>query len=129
VSSAETFEAVLALRPELADGHARLTALVGDGRVDPALLALCRRRMGSLLGCDVHGGPTPPWSELSATGAACLDFAERFVLDVHGIDDGLAARVVDGLGPGGMVAFTTALAVFDGACRFERTIVQRAKEV
>lgn len=136
---ATPFERALGLRPELLADLKRFHALFWtDGRVDPVLLELCRLRIASLLGCAselrVRYEPArraglgeekiaalPRWPsapEFSAAERACLAFAEAFVIDVHSIDDALAAAVTEHLSPAEMVAFTEALAVFDGFARF-----------
>lgn len=110
---------------ELAAKHQRLLDLAADGRVDGRILALCRGRIATMLGCGTHAAASPPWNDLSPGEQACLDFTERFVLDPHGIDDDLAARVRDHLGDPGFVAFACALALFDGQCRNERMFSER----
>lgn len=109
----------LAQRPDLLGPLERLVELVEDGRIDVDLLAMCRRRVGTLLGCPAHAGPVPPRDALDDRQRACLDFAEMFVMDHHAITDDDAARVTSHLSDAEMVAFTTALAVYDGFCHFE----------
>jgi alkylhydroperoxidase family enzyme len=133
------FERALGLRPELLEDFKRFHALFWtEGRLDPVILELCRLRIATLLGCvsetRVRYEPArraglgedkiaalPRWP--SAPGftpaeRACLAFAEAFVVDVRSIDDELAAAVSEHLTPPEMVAFTEALAVFDGFARF-----------
>jgi alkylhydroperoxidase family enzyme len=132
-------EQVLGLRPELLADLKRFHALFWmDGRVDPVLLELCRLRIASLLGCTSETNvryeparraglgetkvaalsrwPTAP--DFTPAERACLAFAEAFVIDVHSIDDELAAAVSEHLSPPAMVALTEALAVFEGFMRF-----------
>lgn len=111
--------AVLADRPDLLERLERLAGRLDDGALDRRILELCRRRVGTLLGCPEHAGPIPSREELDARQRACLDFAERFVLDHHAITDADAARVGEHLTDAEMVALTSALAVYDGFCRFE----------
>src|SRR5262249_16908493 len=60
--------------------------------------------------------PTDPrFSELERAGLA---FAEKFVMDPHAISDDDAAAVTAHLSAREMVAFTEALALFDGVTRF-----------
>lgn len=136
---ATPFEQVLGLRPELLQDLRRFHALFfTDGRLDPILLELCRLRIAGLLRCASECGvryepalraglseakiaalprwPTAP--DFRPVERACLAFAEAFLLDVHSIDDELAAAVTEHLSPPEMVAFTEALAVFDGFTRF-----------
>lgn len=111
--------AVLADRPDLLERLGQLVSRVEDGRLDRRILELCRLRVGTLLGCPAHRGPVPPGAELDERQRVCLDFAEQFVLDHHAITDGDASRVTAHLSDAEMVALTTALAVYDGFCRFE----------
>ncbi len=112
-------EEALQERPELLERLRRLLGLVEDGRIDPAILDLCRKRVGTLLGCPIHAAALPARDDLGETERACLDFCELFVIDHAAITDADAARVTERLGDAGMVAFTTALALYDGFCRFE----------
>lgn len=133
------FEQVLGLRPELLADFRRFHALLfTEGRIDPVLLELCRLRIATLLGCESESrvryeparraglteskiAALPRWpeaAEFRPVERACLAFAEAFVLDAHSIDDDLAAAVTAHLSPAEMVAFTEALAVFDGFTRF-----------
>ena len=50
---------------------------------------------------------------------ACLAFAEKFVLEPHGLSDEDATAVSTHLSAAEMVAFTEALALFDGFARFQ----------
>jgi hypothetical protein len=113
---------LLAGRPDLVAGIERLTGLVEDGRIDPEILSLCRRRVGTLLGCPAHAGPVPAREQMDETQRACVDFAEMFVMDHQAITDDDARRVTDQIGDPGLVTLTTALAVYDGFCRFEHVM-------
>jgi alkylhydroperoxidase family enzyme len=126
----------LELRPELASLYRTFEGrLWRDRLVDPVLLELCRMRIAGLLG-DTAGavartpgvdvgeeradrladGPTDPaFDDLHRAGLA---FAEQFVIDPHGVTDDLFAAVAEHLTPPEMVAFTTALGLFDGMSRF-----------
>jgi alkylhydroperoxidase family enzyme len=136
---ATPFEEALGLRPELlADLKCFHALFWSDGRIDPVLLELCRLRIASVLGCSSEArvryeparlaglreekiAALPRWPtapDFTAAERACLAFAEAFVIDVHSIDDDLAAAVTEHLSPAEMVAFTEALAVFDGFMRF-----------
>jgi alkylhydroperoxidase family enzyme len=111
-------------RPDLLVRLTRLVDLVEDGRFDPQILAMCRKRVGTILACPTHAGRAPAREELDSRQLACLDFAEMFVLDHHSITDEDARAVTAHLSDAEMVVFTTALALYDGFCRFERTLVQ-----
>jgi alkylhydroperoxidase family enzyme len=137
--TAAPFDRVLGWRPELlADYRAFLTELWTGGAVDPVVLELCRLRVAQLLGCEaelrLRYEPAraaglgeakiallerwPTAAGFSEVERACLAYAEQFVLDVHGIDDGDAAALAAHLTPGGLVALTEALALFEGFARF-----------
>ena len=112
----------LASRPDLRAGIERLFAVVEDGRLDPDILGLCRKRVGTLLHCPNHAGAIPPRDQLTERQRSCVDFAEMFVLDHHAITDEQAGEVTRYLSDAEMVVLTTALAIYDGFCRFERTL-------
>lgn len=126
---------VATAHPEL---WARLSELVdacyAAGHVPPRTLELCRLRIAQLLGSEreqAHRRAEAPvedreltalrhWSqqeEFTAGERACLALAEQYVLDVHGIDDTTAARVVDVVGDDGYAALTVALGMFEGVVR------------
>lgn len=119
MTSLGTVPDALGSRPELLERLEHLVSVIEDGRLDRGILDLCRRRVGTLLGCPAHAGPVPSTDQLDARQQACLGFAEQFVLAHHEITDEDAGRVTGFLSDGEMVAFTTALAVYDGFCRFE----------
>jgi alkylhydroperoxidase family enzyme len=138
-----TFDAVFALRPELHALYREFTALLWSrGLVDPALLELCRLRVAQVLGCESAFGERHPaavaagldeekvralarWRDepvFEPLERAALVFAEKFVLGPHDVTDGDVAALAAHLTPPQVVAFTEALAVFDGFTRF-RTIL------
>ena len=129
--------AVVGLRPELAERYDALAEQVWRSGVDPVLLELCRIRVAQLLG-DAAGAAlrTPRavaagldeqlvvrlgewWSHplFGTVERAALATAEQFVVDVHGVSDEGFAGVVQALGAPGAVAFSMALALFDGQSR------------
>lgn len=122
MTATPTVAQALADRPDLQAGVARLFAVVEDGRFDPEILDLCRRRVATLLRCPNHAAPVPPRDQLTVRQLACMDFAEAFVLDHHGITDEQSAAVTRHLSDAEMVVLTTALAIYDGFCRFEQTL-------
>jgi len=123
MSTTPTLAEALAGRPDLRAGIERLFAVVEDGRFDPEILDLCHRRVATLLRCPNHAAPVPRREQLSERQLACMDFAESFVLDHHAITDEQAAAVTRHLSDAEMVVLTTALAIYDGFCRFERTLL------
>ena len=140
-TGATPIERAFGLRPELFAACRDFATLFWEKPLlDPALLELCRIRVGQMLGAEVPAlcdamrearAALPPtkvtelagWSRsaaFSATEAACLRFAEQFVLDPAGIGDDDAAAVVAALGEPGTVAFVEVLAILDGFSRFAR---------
>ncbi|MEO1061648.1 MAG: carboxymuconolactone decarboxylase family protein [Actinomycetota bacterium] len=138
------FERVLARRPELAELWHRLDdELWSDPTADPVLLELCRIRVGQLhraAGFAAHRTPVavaagldealvealPMWAvdeRFDEATRAALTVAELFVVDVHAVSDDQMAAVGAALGPSALTTFGTALAVWDGICRFERVLV------
>ena len=132
-------EDVLALRPELAAAHHRLIDSVWDSPVPARTLEFCRLRMAQLLRCqpaltersapsglsDAEIGRLPQWPVdplFNAAERTCLEFAELFVIDCHAITDELAASARAVLGDAGMVAFTTALAVWENQHRLDNIL-------
>lgn len=130
------------MRAELAEQVRLLHDAIWAGPVSPVTLELCRLRMATLLRCrsawqertpaaiaagldEAHIADLPSWpssARFTAEQRACLGFAELWVIDPHAITDADAATVVDHLGEAGMVAFTTALAVWDGQHRFDNAL-------
>ena len=136
---ATEFDRVFGLRPALYDDFRNFLSLFWSLRpIDPLILELCRIRIAQLLGGDAvppigqgsagTGEPPPEkigaleqWREaavFSERERACLAFAEKFVLQPHGVTDEDAAAVAAHLSDKEMIAFTEALAVFDGFTRF-----------
>lgn len=91
---------------------------------DPALLTVCRDRVGMLLrhtptiesmtAADRERLLAWPSSEhVAETERAALDFTEQYVVDVSGITDEQAARLRDALGDEGFATFVNALLVIE----------------
>ena len=130
-------DAVLKLRPELAERYDALIDTVWRSGVDPVLLELCRIRMAQLLGDAAGAAARTPaavvagfseqlavrldeWWSYPSFGEqerSALAVAEQFVVDVHGVSDERFAALTAHLGPAGAVAFSMALALFDGQSR------------
>jgi alkylhydroperoxidase family enzyme len=109
---------MLSRRPDLLGRIETLFARVENGRIDTELLALCRFRVRTLLGCP-ETGPVRVLEAVDERQRVCLDFTERFVIDHRAITDGDVEAVRAYLSDAEVVAFTTALALYDGFCRFE----------
>lgn len=139
-----TVDDVLSKRPDLAELWRRLDAeLWTDPTVDPVLLELCRIRVAQLHRAEAFGRHRTPaavaaglreelvealpmWAvddRFDEARRAALTVAELFVVDVHAVTDEQMASVNDALGPSALTTFGTALAVWDGICRFERVLV------
>lgn len=133
------FDRVFGLRPELYDDFRRFVSLFRSLQaIDPDILDLCRLRIAQVLGGDTvptigaagTGARTPPAEKVAALEEwrqaavftdrerACLAFAEKFVLQPHGVTDEDAAAVTAHLSDKEMIAFTEALAILDGFTRF-----------
>lgn len=133
---------VLGRRPELAAEHRRLAEVLWSGPVSPVTLELCRLRMATLLRCapaleertpaataagldEERIARLPAWPSdpgFSAEERTCIAFAEQYVIDHHGVSDADVAALVEALGPDGVVAFTTALVVWECQHRFDNAL-------
>jgi len=148
-AGASEFDRVFGLRPNLYDDYRDFISLFWSLRpIDPVILELCRLRIAQLL-----GGDAPPHFERRSGGGnqllperiaaleewrtagvfsererACLAFAEKFVLNPHGVTDEDAAAVATHLSDKEMIAFTEALAVFDGFTRFRIILGIQSKD-
>ena len=109
-------------------------------RVDPALIELCRLRMGTILGSRFDHGlryvparlaglseakiralPDYPNSPLfSDAERLAIGFAESFAIQSSGIGDEDVARVQDALGAEAFIYFVKALSVID---QLQRSVV------
>ncbi len=117
------FDAVFGLRADLYDAYRDFESVFWTHElVDAEILDACRARCAQVLRAD--GAPAHPIEADDPTSAlaACLELAEQFVIDPHGVTAELRDAVVTHLGDAGLVALVEALAVFDGFTRF-RTIL------
>lgn len=144
VEGATSRNDLMALHPGLAADHQRLMAEIWNSSVDPRILELCRLRTATILGnstawdeprspAGVEAGldeslvaalnqwPTHPGFD-DAT-RACLGLAEQYVIDVHGITDSQVASVEHHIGADGVIALTTALAVWEITHRFDNALL------
>lgn len=126
------FDRVLALCPELQADFVAFTELFDRLLpLDPELVTLCAARIAQILGREADARAAGLSADALAALAGwrdgahydprqrdCLAFAEKFVLDPHGISDADAAAVTAHLTPPEMVAFVEALAIYDGFIRF-----------
>ena len=109
------------LSPNIADAFAHLVDGVWDGRVDRPLLEACRLRVCELIGAPADAGrhPDAPPPDLASNprAAACLAFAEVWVIDPHAMTDELAAEVRSHLNDQEVAAFTIGLATIEAQAR------------
>ncbi len=135
---AATLEELVDVRPGLRSDFDRIRSLLWSGDAVPVVvLELARLRVAALLGCDaelnrrtpvaVAAGLTqervervsrwPTDEAFDDRERACLAFAEQFVMDPKGITDDDVAALREALGEAGAVAFSVAMAVFEGTTR------------
>ena len=115
MSIGRSFEETFALRPDLYEPYRDFVGLFWNRElVDAEVLDLCRLRVAQLLRC----APLLSSSEHTDSEQAAIDFAEQFVIDPHGVDDAMRARLAEHFSSAEIVALTEALAVFDGFTRF-----------
>jgi alkylhydroperoxidase family enzyme len=122
---------IFSARPQAQEHYRDLDALIWDGRLDPALLEVCRVRIATLHGCgpelarqraDIGDKRDAiaqwPGSPLfSDVERALLRFTEQYVIDAQGVTDADAAGVTSVLSGPEIAAFTTAIGTFDAICR------------
>lgn len=139
---ASTRDQLLALRPALAADHQAVVDELWAGAVDPAMLELCRLRTASILGNATALAERTPaaaaaglseakiaalasWptdDRFDGSDRACLALAEQYVIDIHGVSSEQLAAATSAVGPTGMVALTTALAVWELTHRFDNAL-------
>jgi hypothetical protein len=122
---AESVEAALALRPDLAEPLDDLMRKLRGGPVEPELLdrceALIRHRIGVPVGCDVPDAA----SEADPRARAVLIMAEQFVVDPHGIDPPMRDAVLDHCSLAELATLVQAFAMFDALARMEAVLIER----
>jgi alkylhydroperoxidase family enzyme len=133
------FDRALGLRPELLELFGQYYGQLWDDQlVDPVLIELCRIRIAQLQGdaqqallryepAMAAGLTEEKVAELPRYYASplytahernCLNYAEKYVIDVHSLTDEDAAKVKEEMDDPGFVAFTVALGLLDGIGRF-----------
>lgn len=144
IEGAHTRQELLALHPPLAADHQAILDELWASSIDARILELCRLRTATLL------GNTAAWNEPRSAAAldagldealveslslwvtddrfdgatkACLELAEQYVLDVHGITDDQVAGVSEAIGPDGVITLTTALATWEISHRFDNALL------
>ena len=117
---------------------------IWQGSVDPRILEFCRLRTATLL------GNTAAWREPRSEAAIaagideamveslahwvtddrfdpvtrqCLQLAEQYVIDVHGITDAQVTALSEAIGSEGVVTLTTALATWEISHRFDNSLL------
>jgi hypothetical protein len=112
----------LALHPALRERFRGLARAVDEAGVDEALLAACRGRVRVLTGhapASTAAAHPPPSDERTRVA---LEFAEQLVMDPHGVDDRLVARLRIHLPIATLVALAQGLALFEGQCRLAHAL-------
>ncbi len=134
-----TRDDAFSLRPELGRAHGAILAELASGPVPRRTLEACRLRMAQLLGATTALAETatdtetddelldrlPSWPHdpfFDDGERACLELAEQWVIDPHGIDETMLGAVTDAIGPDGVLYLTTALAVWDNQHRFDNAL-------
>jgi hypothetical protein len=111
-------ERLLVAEPGLS---AALRAYVEGVFAHPALpagvLELCRARVAQLLGADVVAPEGAPDPAADPVAAACLAFAEQFVLDAQALDDTTVGRVLAAVGEEGYAVLTIGVGLAEGLTR------------
>ena len=118
--------------PKAHQHYRALDEQIWDGRVDVALLEVCRLRIAMLHRCapqlalhradigEKRGAiaqwPTSPL--FNDVERALLRFTEQYVIDAQGVSDADAAGVTAVLSGAEIAAFTIAIGAFDAICRF-----------
>ena len=118
--------------PKAHEHYRALDARIWDGRIDPALLEVCRVRIATLHRCApelalhradigdkraaIAQWPTSPLFD--DVERALLRFTEQYVIDAQGVTDADAAGVASVLSGPEIAAFTVAIGAFDAICRF-----------
>lgn len=103
---------------------ATLRAYVEGVFAHPALpvgvLERCRLRIAQLLGAApgaAEGAVMVGAGSADAVSAACLAFAEQFVLDAQALDDVTVGRVLDAVGVEGYAVLTIGVGLAEGLVR------------
>lgn len=125
-----------ALRPEAARRRdAFIAGLWDGGAIGVGLLELCRVRIAQLAGCSAEArrrtprtglaeetiAALPDWPTSPSFGPlerSCLEFAEQYVLDPHGVTDEHFASLRQHLDDPAIATLTLAIATFDADTRF-----------
>jgi alkylhydroperoxidase family enzyme len=118
--------------PKAHQHYRDLEAKIWDGRIDPALLEVCRVRIATLHRCGpelalhradigdkraaIAQWPTSPLFD--DVERSLLRFTEQYVIDAQGVTDADAAGVTSVLSGPEIAAFTIAIGAFDAICRF-----------
>ena len=130
------FDRAWALRPEAASRRGAFVAGLWEGSgIGTGILDLCRIRIALLVGCPAEArrrtpGPglaeatiaaLPAWPtapEFGPLERSCLEFAEQYVLDPHGVTDEHFVALRRHLDDPAIATLTLAIATFDADVRF-----------
>jgi hypothetical protein len=111
-------ERLLIAEPSLS---AALRAYIEGVFAHPALpagvLDRCRARIAALLGAQDAASTEAPDTAVDEVTAACLAFAEQFLLDAQGLDDVTVGRVLSAVGEEGYAVLTIGVGLAEGLTR------------
>jgi hypothetical protein len=111
-------ERLLIAEPSLS---AALRAYIEGVFAHPALpagvLDRCRARIAALLGAQGAASTEAPDTAVDEVTAACLAFAEQFLLDAQGLDDVTVGRVLSAVGEEGYAVLTIGVGLAEGLTR------------
>jgi alkylhydroperoxidase family enzyme len=127
-----TVDQLFAVLPKAHQQYLALEEQIWDGRLDPALLEVCRLRIAMLHRCAsqralhradigekrdaIAQWPTSPLFD--DVERALLRFTEQYVIDAQGVSDADATGVTAVLSGPEVAVFTVAIGAFDAICRF-----------
>ena len=134
-----TVDQLFAPLPKAHEHYRALDEKIWDGRLDHALLEVCRLRIAMLHRCApqlalqradigekrdaIAQWPTSPL--FTDVERALLRFTEQYVIDAQGVSDADAAGVTAVLTGAEIAAFTVAIGAFDATCRFTLALEAR----
>jgi alkylhydroperoxidase family enzyme len=131
----ESFEQVLALRPELQRKYTSfLESITSSGDVPVRVFNLCRARVQQIHGREVSGVTAEEAGDLERQDLSrftdaeqkALAAAERIPFQHHMLADDEVSAISNAFGEAGCVALLTALAFFDVTCRLNAAITEAA---
>jgi len=108
----------LRVRPDLAAPLDAYRAALRDGPLDDGLLDRCE----ALVRCRIDRSAEAGEDGGNPRERAVLAFADQFVVDPHGIDDGMRDAVLDHCSTAELAVLVQWLALADGMARFDAVL-------